>query len=147
VAPVGEPKAGFLDASLYGIAVGTVAIAILTVANCLFLVLGSENYRTGMVTSFQPTAALAAGFSARKGGASGIIALGFAILVFLFSWVFLAPMLPFMPDATLHPLRWILWSLFSDIAVVVMAAAAGASLDRWTGRVKAFFENLLTRPG
>ena len=53
----GEPKAGFLDASLYGIAVGTVAIAVLTVANCLFLVLGSGNYRTGMVTAFQPTAA------------------------------------------------------------------------------------------
>jgi len=147
MAPAGEPKAGFLDASLYGIAVGTVAIAILTVANCLFLVLGSGNYRTGMVTAFQPTAALAAGFSARKGGASGIIAMGFGILVFLFSWVFFAPMLPFMPDSTLYPLRWVLWSLFCDIAVVVMAAAAGASLDRWTGRVKTFIENLLTRPG
>lgn len=141
----GEPKAGFLDASLYGIAVGTVAIAVLTVANCLFLVLGSGNYRTGMVTAFQPTAALAAGFSARKGGASGIIALGFAILVFLFSWVFFAPLLPFMPDSTLYPLQWILWSLFCDIAVVVMAAAAGASLDRWTSWVKVLLENMLKR--
>jgi hypothetical protein len=30
VASDGEPKAGFLDASLYGIAVGTVAIAVLS---------------------------------------------------------------------------------------------------------------------
>jgi len=147
VASEGEPKAGFLDASLYGIAVGTVAVAVLTVANSLFLALGSGNYRTGMITAFQPPAALAAGFSARRGGASGVIALGFAILVFLFSWVFFAPLLPFMPDSTLNPLRWILWSLFSDIAVVVMAAAAGASLDRWTIWVKALFENLLKRSG
>ena len=145
--PGGEPKAGFLDASLYGIAVGSVAIAVLTVANSIFLVLGSGNYRTGMITAFQPPAALAAGFSARRRGASGIIALGFAVLVFLFSWVFFAPLLPFMPDSTLAPLRWILWSLFSDIAVVAMAAAAGASLDRWTGWVKALFENLLKRSG
>jgi hypothetical protein len=143
----GEPGVGFLDAALYGIAVGTVAIAVLTVVNCLFLVLGSGNYRTGMVTAFQPPAALAAGFSARKRGASGIITLGFAILVFLFSGVFFAPLLPFMPDSTLGPLRWILWSLFSDIVVVVMAAAAGASLDRWTGWVKEFFVNWLKRSG
>jgi hypothetical protein len=50
-----------------------------------------------------------------------------------------------MPDPEKFPLRWIVWSLISDIAVVVMAAAAGASLDRWTGRVKVFFENLLNR--
>jgi len=147
VASDGEPKSGFLDASLYGIAVGAVAIAVLTVANSLFLVLGSGNYRTGMITAFQPPAALAAGFSARRRGASGIIALGFAVFVFLFSWVFFAPLLPFMPDSMLNPLRWILWSLFSDIAVVVMAAAAGASLDRWTVWVKALLENLLKRSG
>jgi len=35
-----EPKAGFLDAALYGIAVGTVAIAVLTVANSAFLLWG-----------------------------------------------------------------------------------------------------------
>lgn len=147
VASVGEPKAGFLDASLYGIAAGAVAIAVLTVVNSIFLVLGSGNYRTGMITAFQPPAALAAGFSARKRGASGIITLGFAMLAFLFSWIFFAPLLPFMPDSTLDPLRWIVWSLFSDFVVVVMAASAGASLDRWTGWVKAFFENSLKRSG
>jgi len=139
----GEPGAGFLDAFLYGIAVGTVAIAFLTVANCLFLVLGSGNYRTGLITPFHFPAALAAGFSARKRGMAGILALGFALLVFLLG--FPAPLLPFMPDPEKFPLRWIVWSLISDIAVVVMAAAAGASLDRWTGRVKVFFENLLNR--
>ena len=143
----GEPKAGFLDASLYGIAAGSVAIAVLTVANCLFLVLGSGNYRTGMITAFQPPAALAAGFSARRGGVSGLMAMGFAVLVFLFSWVLYAPLLPFMPDSTLDPLRWILWSLFSDIAVVFMAAAAGASLDRWAAWVRGVFDNLLKRFG
>lgn len=147
VASDGKPKAGILDASLYGIAVGTVTVAVLTVANYLFLVLGSGNYRAGMITAFHPPAALAAGFSARRRGASGIIALGFAMLVFLFSWVFFAPLLPFMPDSTLNPLLWILWSLFSDIAVVVMAAAAGASFDRWTVWVKALFENMLKRSG
>jgi hypothetical protein len=100
-----------------------------------------------MITAFQPPAALAAGFSVRKRGASGIITLGFATLVFLFSWISFAPLLPFMPDSTLDPLRWIVWSLFSDFVVVVMAAAAGASLDRWTGWVKAFFENSLKRSG
>jgi heat shock protein HtpX len=143
----GEARAGFLDASLYGIAVGTVTIAVLTVANCLFLVLGSGNYRTGLITPFHPPAALAAGFSARKRGMSGILALGFALLVFLFYWVFLAPLLPFMPDPAGFPLRWILWSLFSDIAVVVMAAAAGASLDRWSRWVKALFGYLPKRSG
>lgn len=135
----GEPGAGFLDASLYGIAVGTVAIAVLTVANCLFLVLGSGNYRTGLITPFHLPAALAAGFSARKRGMAGILALGFALLVFLFYWVLLAPLLPFMPDPEKFMLRWIVWSLASDIAVVVMAAFAGASLDRWTGWAKALF--------
>jgi heat shock protein HtpX len=147
VASDGEPKAGFLDAFLYGIAVGTVAVAVLTVANSLFLVLASGNYRTGMITAFQPPAALSAGFSARRGGVSGLMALGFAVLVFLFSWVLFAPLLPFMPDSAMYPLRWILWSLFSDIAVVVMAATAGASLDRWTGFVKALFGKLLNRYG
>ena len=147
VASDGEPKAGFLDAYLYGIAVGTVAVAVLTVANCLFLVLGSGNYRTGMITAFQPPAALAAGFSARRRGTSGIIALGFAVLVFLFSWVFYAPLLPFMPDSTFHPLRWILWSLFSEIAVVFMSAAAGASLVRWSGWVRVFLGNMMKRTG
>jgi hypothetical protein len=139
----GEPGVGFLDAALYGIAVGTVAIAVLTVVNCLFLVLGSGNDRTGMITAFQPPAALAAGFSARKRGASGIITLGFALLVFLFSFIFFAPLLPFAPDSTLDPLRWILWYLFSDFVVVVMAAAAGASLDRWIGWARTFFDNFL----
>ena len=84
---------------------------------------------------------------ARRGGVSGLIALGFAVLVFLFSWVLYAPLLPFMPDSTLDPLRWILWSLFSDIAVVFMAAAAGASLDRWAAWVRGVFDNLLKRFG
>jgi len=100
-----------------------------------------------MITAFQPPAALSAGFSARRGGVSGLIALGFAVLVFLFSWVLYAPLLPFMPDSTLDPLRWILWSLFSDIAVVFMAAAAGASLDRWAAWVRGVFDNLLKRFG
>jgi len=39
----GEPGVGFLDAALCGIAVGTVAIAVLTVANSAFLLLGSGN--------------------------------------------------------------------------------------------------------
>ena len=143
----GEPGAGFLDASLYGIAVGTVAIAVLTVANCLFLVLGSGNDRTGLITPFPLPAALAAGFSARKRGMAGILALGFALLVFLFYWVFLAPLLPFMPDPEKFTLRWIVWSLASDIAVVVMAAFAGASLDRWIGWAKALFGYLPKRSG
>jgi len=141
----GEPGVGFLDATLYGIAVGTVAIAVLTVANCLFLVLGSGNYRTGLITPFHLPAALAAGFSARKRGMAGILALGFALLVFLFYWVFLAPLLPFMPNPEKFMLRWIVWSLASDIAVVVMAAFAGASLDRWSGWVKAYLGNLSKR--
>jgi heat shock protein HtpX len=139
----GEPGAGFLDASLYGIAVGTVAVAVLTVADCLFLVLGAGNDRTGLITPFHLPAALAAGFSSRKRGMAGILSLGFALLVFLFYWVFLAPLLPFMPDSALAPFRWILWSLFSDIAVVFMAAAAGASLVRWSGWAKALFNNML----
>ena len=143
----GEPRAGFLDASLYGIAVGTVAIAVLTVANCLFLVLGSGNYRTGLITPFHLPAALAAGFSARKRGTAGILALGFALLVFLFYWVFLAPLLPFMPDPGKFPLRWIVWSLASDIVVVVTAAFAGASLDRWSGWAKVLFGYLPKRSG
>jgi heat shock protein HtpX len=143
----GEPRAGFLDASLYGIAVGTVAIAVLTVANCLSLVLGSGNYRTGLITPFHLPAALAAGFSARKRGMAGILALGFALLVFLFNWVFLAPLLPFMPDPQGIPLRWIVWSLVSDIAVVVMAAIAGASFDRWNRWVKALIGNMTKRSG
>jgi hypothetical protein len=143
----GEPGVGFLDAALYGIAVGTVAIAVLTVANSAFLLLGSGNIRTGLITPFHLPAALAAGFSARKRGMAGILALGFALLVFLFYWVFLAPLLPFMPDPAGFPLRWILWSLVSDIAVVVMAAAAGASLDRWSRWVKALFGYLPKRSG
>lgn len=142
-----EPVAGFLDASLYGIAAGTVAIAILTVANSAFLLLGSGNFRTGMITPFHLPAALAAGFSARKRGMAGILALGFALLVFLFYWIFLAPLLPFMPDPQGFPLRWVVWSLVSDIAVVVMAAFAGASLDRWSGWVKALIGNMTKRSG
>jgi len=142
-----EPKAGFLDAALYGIAVGTVAIAVLTVANSAFLLLGSGNFRTGMFTPFHLPAALAAGFSARKRGMAGILALGFALLVFLFHWVFLFPLLPFMPDPQGFPLRWIVWSLVSDIAVVVMAAIAGASFDRWSRWVKALIGNMTKRSG
>ncbi len=50
-----------------------------------FLVLGSGNYPTGMITAFQPPAALAAGFSARRGGVSGLSASdrGTGISVFL----------------------------------------------------------------
>ena len=143
----GEPGVGFLDAALYGIAMGTVAIAVLTVANSAFLLLGSGNFRTGLITPFHLPAALAAGFSARKRGMSGILALGFALLVFLFYWVFLAPLLPFMPDPEKFTLRWIVWSLVSDIAVVAMAAFAGASIVRWSGWANAFFENLLKRSG
>jgi len=79
-----EPKAGFLDAALYGIAVGTVAIAVLTVANSAFLLLGQGNFRTGLIMPFNLPAALAAAFSARKRGMAGILALGFALLVFSF---------------------------------------------------------------
>ena len=142
-----EPKAGFLDAALYGIAAGTVAIAVLTVANSAFLLLGSGNFRTGLIPPFNLPAALAAGFSARKRGMAGILALGFALLVFLFYWVFLAPLLPFAPNPEKFPLRWIVWSLASDIAVVAMAAFAGASLDRWIGWAKVIFGYLPKRSG
>jgi hypothetical protein len=142
-----EPKAGFLDAALYGIAAGTVAIAVLTVVNSAFLLLGSGNFRTGLIPPFNLPAALAAGFSARKRGMAGILALGFALLVFLFFWVFLAPLLPFAPDPEKFPLRWIVWSLVSDIVVVVMAAFAGASLDRWIGWAKFIFGYLPKRSG
>ena len=142
-----EPKAGFLDAALYGIAVGTVAIAVLTVANSAFLLLGSGNFRTGLIMPFNLPAALAAAFSARKRGMAGILALGFALLVFLFYWVFLAPLFPFAPDPEKFPLRWIVWSLVSDIAVVVMAAIAGASLDRWSRWAKALIGNMTKRSG
>jgi hypothetical protein len=143
----GEPGVGFLDAALYGIAVGTVAIAILTVANSAFLLLGSGNFRTGMIAPFHLPAALAAGFSARKRGMAGIFALGFALLVFLFHGVFLFPLLPFMPDPQGFPLRWIVWSLVSYIAVVVMASIAGASFDRWSRGVKALIGNMTKRSG
>jgi hypothetical protein len=143
----GEPGVGFLDAALYGIAVGTVAIAILTVANSAFLLLGSGNFRTGLITPFHLPAALAAGFSARKRGMAGILALGFALLVFLFHGVFLFPLLPFMPDPQGIPLRWIVWSLVSGIAVVVMAAIAGASFDRWSRWVKTLIGNMTKRSG
>jgi len=142
-----EPKAGFLDAALYGIAVGTVAIAVLTVANSAFLLLGSGNFRTGLIMPFNLPAALAAAFSARKRGMAGILALGFALLVFLFYWVFLAPLFPFAPDPEKFPLRWIVWSLVSDIAVVVMAAIAGASLDRWSRWARALIGNMTKRSG
>jgi hypothetical protein len=140
----GEPGVGFLDAALYGIAAGTVAIAVLTVANSAFLLLGSGTFRTGLITPSHLPAALAAGFSARKRGMAGMIVLGFALMIFLFSWIFLVPLLPFMPDPERFPLRWIVWSLVSDIVSVTMAAAAGASLVRWSGWVKAFFGK---RPG
>jgi heat shock protein HtpX len=143
----GEPGVGFLDAALYGIAVGTVAIAVLTVANSAFLLLGSGNFRTGMITPSHLPAALAAGFSARKRGMAGVLALGFALLVFLFHGVFLFPLLPFMPDPQGFPLRWIVWSLVSDIAVVVMAAIAGASFDRWSRWAKALIGNMTKRSG
>jgi len=95
------------------------------------------------ITPVLLAAAMAAGFSARKRGASGIITLGFALLVFLFSFVFFAPLLPIAPDSTRDPLRWILWYLFSDFVVVVMAAAAGASLDRWTAWARTLFDHFL----
>ena len=90
---------------------------------------------------------IAAGFSARKRGMAGILALGFALLVFLFYWVLLAPLLPFAPDPQGFPLRWIVWSLVSDIAVVVMAAIAGASFNRWCRWAKAFIGNMTKRSG
>lgn len=141
----GEPGVGILDAALYGIAAGTVAVAVLTVANSLFLFLGSGNYRTGMIMPFHLPAALAAGFSARKRDTAGIIALGLALMMFLFSWIFLAPLLPFMPDPGKFPLRWIVWSLVTDIFMVTMASITGASLDRLSGWVKACLGNLKPR--
>ena len=78
---------------------------------------------------------------------AGILALGFALLVFLFYWVFLAPLLPFAPEPEKFPLRWIVWSLVSDIVVVVMAAIAGASFDRWSRWVKALIGNMTKRSG
>jgi len=33
------------------------------------------------------------------------------------------------------------WSLTTDFTVVAMTAVAGASIDRWTGWVKAVFLN------
>jgi heat shock protein HtpX len=133
-APGGEAGVGFLDASLYGIAAGTVAIAVLAVANSSLMLLGSGGYRpTGLIVPFNLPGALAAGFSARKRGTAVSIALGFALLVFLFHWIFLAPMLPFMPDPGKFPLRWIVWTLATDFTVVAITAVAGASIDRWTG--------------
>lgn len=144
----GEPGVGFLDASLYGIALGTVAIAVLTVANCAFLLSGSGDYRIEMIMPpVSPAAALAAGFSARKRGTAGTLALGFAVLVFLFSGILLSPFIPFMPNPNPSPYWWIVWSLTSNIGVVVMTAVAGASLDRWTGWAKAFLKNLPRRSG
>ena len=137
-APRGETRVGFLDASLYGIAAGAVTIAVLTVANCALMFLGSGRYRPiGLIGPFNLPAALAAGFSARKRGTAVPIALGFAMLVLMFHWIFLAPMIPFMPNPEQFPLRWIVWSLTTDFTVVAMTAVAGASIDRWTGWVKA----------
>ncbi len=138
----GEGKIGILDASLYGIAVGTIAVAVLTIANSAFMVMGSGEYRAGTIMPFSLPAALAAGFSARKGGTPGTLALGFAVLVFLFPYIFLMPMISFMPNPEQFPLKWIVWSLATDIAVVVMASVAGASVDRWVGWVKAVGEKL-----
>ena len=136
----GDIKVGFIDASLYGIAVGTVAIAVLAVANCTLMFLGSVGYRPlGLIGPFNLPAALATGFSARKKGTAAPIALGFAMLVFIFHWIFLAPMIPFMPNFEQFPLRWIVWALTTDFTVVAMTAVAGASIDRWTGWVKAVF--------
>jgi hypothetical protein len=136
----GDIKVGFIDASLYGIAAGTVAIAVLTVANSALMFLGSGGYRPiGLIGPFNLPAALAAGFSARKRGTAVSIALGFAMLVFMFHWIFLAPMIPFMPNPEQFPLRWIVWSITTDFTVVAMTAVAGASIDRWTGRVKSVF--------
>jgi len=145
-APRGETRVGFLDASLYGIASGAVAIAVLTVANCALMFLVSGGYRPiGLIGPFNLPAALAAGFSARKRGTAVSIALGFAMLVFMFHWIFLAPMIPFMPNPEQFPLQWILWSLTTDFTVVAMTAVAGASIDRWTGWAKGVF--LKAMPG
>jgi heat shock protein HtpX len=140
VAPRGEISVGFLDASLYGIASGAVAIAVLAVANAALMFLGSGGYRPiGLIGPFNLPAALAAGFSARKRGTAVSIALGFAMLVFIFHWIFLAPMIPFMPNPGQFPLQWIVWSITTDFTVVAMTAVAGASIARWTGWVKAVF--------
>lgn len=143
----GEPGVGFLDAALFGIAVGAAAIAVLTVANSVFLLLGSGDYRLGTITGFGPAAALAAGFAARKRGTSGSIALGFALLVFLFQGILLAPLLPFMPNPDRSPLQWIVWSLGGEFAVVVVTGVAGASLDRWSRWAKLFVKGLPGRAG
>jgi len=136
----GDINVGFIDASLYGIAAGAVAIAVLAVANSALMFLGSVGYRPiGLNGPFNLPAALAAGFSARKKGTAVPIALGFAMLVFMFHWIFLAPMVPFMPNPEQFPLRWIVWSLTTNFTVVAMTAVAGASIDRWTGWVKAVF--------
>jgi hypothetical protein len=138
----GEPGAGFLDAALHGIAVGTVAVAVLAVANIALLLMGAGSFPVGKIMPFHLPAALAAGFSARKRGTAGSIALGFALLAFVFSGIF-----RFLPLAVVSdphgipqgfPLRWIVWFLLGDIAAVVMLSAAGASLDRWCGWVKGF---------
>lgn len=148
-APEKEPEVGFLDATLYGLAFGVAAVAFLAVANCALVYLGSREYiPIGMVMPFNLPAALAAGFSARKRGTAAPLALGFAVLVFLFHWMFLAPMLALAPDSDRSSLRWIAWSLATDFAGVAMAAGAGASIDGWTGWIKAFFRKALPgRPG
>lgn len=147
----GEPEAGFLDAALYGIAVGTAAVAVLAVANIALLLLGTGNFPVGKFMPFHLPAALAAGFSAQKRGTAGIIALGFALLVFVLSGIFQFLSLAFLSDPNGFPREfpphWIVWFLASDIAVVVMLSVAGASLDRWCGWVKAFFGILTKRAG
>lgn len=146
-APDGDRGVGVLDASLYGIAVGTVAIAVFAAANFALVMLGSGGTRIGMIMPFNLPAALAAGFSARKRGTAAPLALGFAVLVFLFHYILLAPLLPFMPDPVQSQPRWIIWSLASDFAVAAMAAVAGATLDRWGGWAKAIFRGLARRSG
>lgn len=100
------------------------------------MVMGSGEYRTGTIMPFSLPGALAAGFPARKRGTPGTLALGFAVPVFLFPWTFLMPMISFMPNPEQFPLKWIVWSLTTDIAVVVMASLAGASIERWAGWAK-----------
>jgi heat shock protein HtpX len=140
----GEAGARFPDAWLCGAAYGAAAVALLKLLGFAAGLLASgRGAPVGMLLPFSPPAAVAAGFSARKGGASGSVALGFAVLSFLFPWLYALPLLPLMPDPARAAGEWIAWSLATDLWTVAVSAAAGASLLLWSGWIRRKVEEIL----